>query len=94
MRLHPLHWMSLGLLCAGLTGASSWLWGRYFLDVMDWHWHLPLVGDVHVSTALFFDIGVYMLVVGATVLMLVAIAHQSARSHRVRVVDAAASGEH
>jgi multicomponent K+:H+ antiporter subunit A len=31
---------------------------------------------------LWFDIGVYMLVVGATVLMLVALAHQSLRSYR------------
>ena len=97
MRLHPQHWMALGLLCAALTGMSSWLYGRYFLDVMDWHLHVPLIGDVHLSTALFFDLGVYMLVVGATVLMLVAIAHQSARSlHRARSAaeSAAKSGEH
>jgi multicomponent K+:H+ antiporter subunit A len=29
-----------------------------------------------------FDMGVFALVVGATVLMLIAIAHQSMRSHR------------
>jgi multicomponent K+:H+ antiporter subunit A len=29
-----------------------------------------------------FDLGVFALVVGATVLMLIAIAHQSVRSHR------------
>jgi len=94
MRLHPQHWMALGLLFAVLTGAFAWLHGRYFLDVMDWHWQWPLIGDVHLNTALFFDIGVYMLVVGATVLMLVAIAHQSARSlHRARAAEAA-QGEH
>jgi len=89
MRLHPQHWMALGLLCAVLTGMFAWLHQRYFLDVMDWHLSLPWLGDMHLSTALFFDIGVYMLVVGATVLMLVAIAHQSARSHhRGRAADA------
>ena len=42
---------------------------------------LPLLGEIHLSSVLLFDIGVYMLVVGATVLMLVAIAHQSLRNH-------------
>ena len=34
------------------------------------------------ASALLFDLGVFALVVGATVLMLIAIAHQSVRSHR------------
>jgi multicomponent K+:H+ antiporter subunit A len=40
---------------------------------------------------LLFDIGVYMLVIGATVLILVAIAHQSLRSHRRPVAVAVAT---
>jgi multicomponent K+:H+ antiporter subunit A len=40
------------------------------------------VGDVHIASALFFDIGVFTLVVGSTLLILTAIAHQSVRSHR------------
>jgi multicomponent K+:H+ antiporter subunit A len=34
------------------------------------------------ASALLFDLGVFALVVGATVLMLIAIAHQSLRSRR------------
>jgi len=41
-----------------------------------------LIGAVPMATALVFDLGVFALVVGATVLMLIAIAHQSVRSHR------------
>ena len=41
-----------------------------------------MVGEIHVASALFFDIGVFALVVGATLLMLTAIAHQSVRGHR------------
>jgi multicomponent K+:H+ antiporter subunit A len=41
-----------------------------------------LLGDLHLSSVLVFDLGVYMLVVGGTVLMLVALAHQSLRSPR------------
>ena len=96
MRLHPQQWLAIGLLCAVLTGALPWLAGRYFLDAMDTHLHLPLVGDLHLSTVLLFDVGVYMLVVGATVLVLVALAHQSARSQRAAQLQAAAAaqGEH
>jgi multicomponent K+:H+ antiporter subunit A len=35
---------------------------------------------VHVATTLLFDIGVYMVVAGSAVLMLIALAHQSMRS--------------
>ena len=43
---------------------------------------LPVVGQVPTASALVFDIGVFALVVGATLLMLVALAHQSVRGHR------------
>ncbi len=43
---------------------------------------MPLIGKVPAATALVFDTGVYLLVVGATVLILVALAHQSLRSRR------------
>jgi multicomponent K+:H+ antiporter subunit A len=41
-----------------------------------------VLGTLHLSTVLLFDIGVYMVVIGATVLMLIAIAHQSLRQPR------------
>jgi multicomponent K+:H+ antiporter subunit A len=37
---------------------------------------------VHLSSVLLFDLGVYLLVIGATLLMLLALAHQSMRSPR------------
>lgn len=43
---------------------------------------LPVIGKIHLSTVLIFDLGVYMLVIGATVLILVALAHQSLRVQR------------
>ena len=39
-------------------------------------------GRVPLATALIFDLGVFTLVVGATVLILITLAHQSIRSHR------------
>ncbi|MFE8646854.1 hypothetical protein ACFX58_17390 [Sphingomonas sp. NCPPB 2930] len=37
---------------------------------------------MHIASALFFDIGVFTLVVGATILILTSLAHQSVRAHR------------
>ena len=58
------------------------LLGYPFLTTHTAHLTLPLLGDIHVASALFFDIGVFTLVVGATMLILTALAHQSVRSHR------------
>jgi multicomponent K+:H+ antiporter subunit A len=43
---------------------------------------LPLLGEIHIASALFFDIGVYAVVVGSTLLILTALAHQSVRGHK------------
>ncbi len=79
LRLLPVYWMALGLLAAVLAGISAWFKGAPFLTSSAWHGELPLLGEMHLSSVLIFDLGVYMLVVGATMLILVAIAHQSLR---------------
>jgi multicomponent K+:H+ antiporter subunit A len=82
LRVQPVRWMGIGLLLAGGTGTAAWLFSRPFLTSYFAYIELPLVGRVPTASALLFDIGVFCLVVGATVLMLIAIAHQSVRSHR------------
>jgi multicomponent K+:H+ antiporter subunit A len=82
LRILPVRWIGAGLLLAGGTGAAAWLFGRPFLTSSFSYLDVPLIGDVPLASALFFDLGVFFLVVGATVLMLIAIAHQSTRSHR------------
>ncbi len=81
-RLHPQNWIALGLLLAAAAGMSVWWASKPFLAAITWDVILPVIGHVHVSSVLLFDIGVYMLVVGSTVLMLVALAHQSLRTYR------------
>jgi multicomponent K+:H+ antiporter subunit A len=83
-RLHvmPVFWMGVGLLLAAGTGVAAWLFGRPFLTSYFSYAEIPLIGRIPVASALVFDLGVFALVVGATVLMLIAIAHQSVRSHR------------
>jgi multicomponent K+:H+ antiporter subunit A len=85
LRVHPLQWMGCGLLSAAGAGLMAWLWSKPFLTAHSAHLHLPVLGDLHISTVLLFDLGVYMLVVGATMLILVALAHQSLRSPRKSV---------
>ena len=81
--VRPLRWMGLGLLFATGTGIGAWLFGRPFLTSYFDYMDLPVIGAIPTASALVFDIGVFMLVIGATVLMLIAIAHQSIRGHRV-----------
>ncbi|WP_119965798.1 monovalent cation/H+ antiporter subunit A [Simplicispira lacusdiani] len=97
--LLPRRWIATGLLCALATGTGAIALGYPFLTTHTAHLHLPVVGDIHVASALFFDIGVFTLVVGSTLLILTAIAHQSIRGHRYHArlqEDAAASpaGDH
>jgi multicomponent K+:H+ antiporter subunit A len=90
--LHPVRLMGLGLAIAAATGAGAWLFAHPFLTSHVAHFTLPLIGELHVPSAFFFDIGVFALVVGATALFLIALAHQSLRAHRVER-EATASNE-
>lgn len=82
LRILPVRWISIGLLLAALTGLGSWLFARPFLTSYFDYLYLPIIGDVATASAVLFDFGVFALVLGATALMLVALAHQSIRSHR------------
>jgi len=88
IRILPLRWMGAGLLTAAVTGAGAWAMGYPFLTSHFRYLELPLIGKVPAATALLFDLGVFMLVVGSTVLILVALAHQSIRINRLRAIDA------
>nr|WP_298250744.1 monovalent cation/H+ antiporter subunit A [uncultured Halomonas sp.] len=59
-----------GVGIATLTGLGSWLFGYPFLTSAFGHFHLPLVGDFELATAMLFDLGVYLAVVGATLMIL------------------------
>jgi multicomponent K+:H+ antiporter subunit A len=82
LRVHPLRWMGLGLLLAAGTGMGAIVVGRPFLTSYFAYADLGWLGRLPVASAMLFDIGVFTLVFGATVLMLIAIAHQSVRSQR------------
>ncbi|MEE3922596.1 MnhB domain-containing protein [Micromonospora sp. BRA006-A] len=46
------------------TGVAAMLLGGEFLQSATLDFHLPLLGHVHFVTSVFFDVGVYLIVVG------------------------------
>lgn len=81
--------IGLGLMFATIAGAGSFVYGHPFLtstfDYITW----PVVGKFEVVSALVFDLGVYLAVIGATLLALVSIGrlspHSAIRSPRENV---------
>ncbi|WP_262031177.1 monovalent cation/H+ antiporter subunit A [Microvirga sp. Mcv34] len=82
LRVLPIRWTGLGLLCAAFTGLGAMVFGYPFLTSYFQYLDLPVIGKVPAASALLFDLGVFAVVVGATVLVLIALAHQSLRVPR------------
>ncbi|WP_366555492.1 monovalent cation/H+ antiporter subunit A [Aquibaculum sediminis] len=62
--------IGLGVLIAGLTGVAAWIAERPFLTSDFTYVTLPVVGTFEVATAMAFDVGVFLTVVGAVMLAL------------------------
>jgi multicomponent K+:H+ antiporter subunit A len=87
MHLLPPRWIAVGLLVALVTGAGAFWFDHPFLTTHTAHVTWPLVGEVHLPSAALFDLGVFAVVVGSTLLMLTALAHQSLRAQRRQAAD-------
>lgn len=79
LRIAPGGWMALGLLIATLTGVGAMVAGRPFMTSAFTYLQVGGLPPLPLASALVFDLGVLLLVVGASAVMLVAIAHQSHR---------------
>lgn len=65
---------AVGLLIAVLTGAGSFLFGEPFLSHAFGYFDLPLFGEkTELATAVLFDIGVYLTVIGITMTIILTI---------------------
>jgi multicomponent K+:H+ antiporter subunit A len=62
--------IGLGIIIAGLTGAGAWLAGLPFLTSGYTYVHLPPIEEFELATAMLFDLGVFLTVLGAVMLML------------------------
>ena len=59
-----------GVVIAGLTGAGAWLAGKPFLTSGYDYFHFPPIEEFELATAMLFDVGVLLTVLGAVMLML------------------------
>ena len=78
-RTHP--WIAAGLGAALLTGLASFLFDRPFLTSAFGYFEIPLIGSVALASAMAFDLGVYLVVVGATLLILINLGLANQASH-------------
>jgi multicomponent K+:H+ antiporter subunit A len=72
--------ISAGILIAISTGLGSWFFGYPFLTSTFSYVTLPIVGKFELASAMLFDLGVYLAVVGTVLLMLSGIGRISPRS--------------
>jgi multicomponent K+:H+ antiporter subunit A len=74
MRAHAgrrfVQWIGAGLGIAGLTGVAAFVFGRPFLTSAHGHPTVGVLGELPLASAAVFDLGVYLTVVGATLLTL------------------------
>lgn len=69
--------IGLGLAVALATGVGSFLFNVPFLSHTDGYFYLPILGKTHLATAVLFDIGVYLTVIGVTMTIILSIAEDS-----------------
>jgi len=68
---YPYHTIiALGVFAAALTGIGSWFADRPFLTSNYGYFQIPPMGEFELATAMAFDIGVFLCVVGAVMLAL------------------------
>ncbi|WP_375690889.1 monovalent cation/H+ antiporter subunit A [Pseudooceanicola sp. LIPI14-2-Ac024] len=62
--------IGFGVVIAGLTGCAAWLWGLPFLTSHFGYVHWPPIEEFELASAMAFDLGVFLTVLGAVMLML------------------------
>jgi multisubunit Na+/H+ antiporter MnhB subunit len=65
-----------GLLIAVATGTVPFLMGRPYMQHSIWHFDLPVIGLYELPTATFFDLGVYLIVLGTLMTIFVELAQE------------------
>jgi multicomponent K+:H+ antiporter subunit A len=73
--------VAVGLMIALFTGVASWLFNKPFLTSWFDYYHIPLLGEIELASAIAFDAGVYVTVVGSTLLILASLGKMTT-SHR------------
>lgn len=64
-----------GLLLAVGTGIGSFFFNETFLSHTYGYFHFPIFGKIELATAMLFDIGVYITVLGVTITIILSVAN-------------------
>lgn len=70
--------IALGMLIAVGTGVFSMFYGDPYLTQYYSYFNLPILGETKLKTALPFDLGIYLVVVGVALLSIITIAEDDA----------------
>ena len=78
--LNPTIIIGVGLLISVATACIPLVFGDALLESAIWKWDWPIFGEVKIVSSAFFDLGVYVLVVGVVLLALVSLAADPEKS--------------
>jgi multicomponent K+:H+ antiporter subunit A len=76
-----------GVLIAAATGIGAVLFGAALFTTAFDYFHLPLIGEFELATALLFDVGVALTVVGAVMLALAELSHVAQRAEKIEPTE-------
>lgn len=91
--VHAGYLLGTGVATAGLSAILPLFFGGAVLQTVVFDFHLPIWGDVHLATALLFDIGVYVLVLGLVLDILRSFGAEIDRHGEVEGIDSDESAE-
>jgi multicomponent K+:H+ antiporter subunit A len=74
-----------GIGIAMFTGVGSWFFGRPFLTTWFDYFDIPFVGKTELASAIVFDLGVYLTVVGATLMILASLGNMTSDAPKKEV---------
>ena len=77
--------IATGIAIALATGVGSWFFDRPFLTSWFDYFDIPLVGKTELASAIAFDLGVYITVVGATLMILASLGKVTANAPKEEV---------
>jgi multicomponent K+:H+ antiporter subunit A len=76
-----------GVLIAAATGIGAALFGEPFFATGFDYFSLPLVGEFELATAMLFDVGVALAVIGAVMLALAELSHVAQRAEKLDTIE-------
>jgi multicomponent K+:H+ antiporter subunit A len=74
-----------GIAIALFTGVGSWFFDRPFMTTWFEYFDIPFIGKIELASALVFDLGVYITVVGATLMILGSLGELTANAPKEEV---------